>query len=212
MQYSAKQMNRVETMRKTLKSMIISTAAAGCMAFAGTANAGGSYGSIGYSSNHGGYSYGVGYSSGRHGYRGGHRGYRGHRSRHHGGHGVGNALLGVGLGMLLLSAVSQPNRRSGRSYDSGYRGGYQRYDNYGPAPSYGYDRRPAEPYRYEPAPARSNVVNPLASAEDSSCLQTREYQMTVIIGGEEKDAYGTACLQPDGSWLQGPPTVVPEFD
>ncbi len=192
-------------MRKSFKSIIVATMAAGCMAFAGSANAGSTYGSFGYSSGPGGYgggySYGLGYSSGHHGYRGGHR-YRGRRG--HRGHGAGNALLGVGLGLLLFSAMSQPRR----GYD---RGGYNRgYRDYGG--EYGYERRPAEPYRYEPAPARSNVVNPLASAQDSSCLQTREYQMTVIIGGEEKDAYGTACLQPDGSWLQGPPTVVPEFD
>jgi len=38
----------------------------------------------------------------------------------------------------------------------------------------------------------------------SSCLQEREYQTTVIVGGNEVDAYGTACLQPDGSWNRGP--------
>lgn len=199
---SAKQLNRVKTMKKTLKSIIISTVAAGCLATAGTASAGGSYGSIGYSSGHGGYSYGVGYSSGRHGFRGGHRS-RGHRGGH-GGHGLAYGLLGFGLGMMLVSAANQPRR--------GYNSGYSRYDNSYGSPSYGYVARPAEPYRYAPAPARSNVVNPLASAQNSSCLQTREYQMTIIIGGEEKDAYGTACLQPDGSWLQGPPTVVPDYN
>lgn len=30
--------------------------------------------------------------------------------------------------------------------------------------------------------------------------QCREYTHTVYIGGEPKQAYGTACLQPDGSW------------
>lgn len=28
----------------------------------------------------------------------------------------------------------------------------------------------------------------------------REYQQTVLIGGQERQAYGTACRQPDGSW------------
>ncbi len=28
----------------------------------------------------------------------------------------------------------------------------------------------------------------------------REYQQTVMIGGQEETAYGTACRQPDGSW------------
>jgi surface antigen len=35
------------------------------------------------------------------------------------------------------------------------------------------------------------------TAEDRYC---REYQQTVVIGGEEHQAYGTACRQPDGSW------------
>ena len=28
----------------------------------------------------------------------------------------------------------------------------------------------------------------------------REYQQTVMIGGQEETAYGTACRKPDGSW------------
>ncbi len=28
----------------------------------------------------------------------------------------------------------------------------------------------------------------------------REYTGTVIIGGQEQPSYGTACMQPDGSW------------
>ena len=28
----------------------------------------------------------------------------------------------------------------------------------------------------------------------------REFQQTVIVGGEQQDAYGTACRKPDGSW------------
>jgi len=28
----------------------------------------------------------------------------------------------------------------------------------------------------------------------------REYQQTIVIGGKEEKAYGTACRQPDGSW------------
>ena len=42
----------------------------------------------------------------------------------------------------------------------------------------------------------------------SSCLQEREYQTTVIVGGRPVDAYGTACLQPDGSWTRSPAQVA----
>jgi surface antigen len=28
----------------------------------------------------------------------------------------------------------------------------------------------------------------------------REYQSTVVVGGKQEQAYGTACRQADGSW------------
>lgn len=32
-------------------------------------------------------------------------------------------------------------------------------------------------------------------------MYCREFQQTVIIGGRAEEAYGTACMQPDGSWM-----------
>jgi surface antigen len=32
----------------------------------------------------------------------------------------------------------------------------------------------------------------------------REYQQTIVVGGEQKQAFGTACRQPDGSWKMQP--------
>ncbi len=37
----------------------------------------------------------------------------------------------------------------------------------------------------------------------------REYQARIVVGGREVEAYGDACLQPDGSWRTGPPKLVP---
>jgi len=34
----------------------------------------------------------------------------------------------------------------------------------------------------------------------SDCLQVREYQTEIVVGGRTVPAYGDACLQPDGSW------------
>lgn len=34
----------------------------------------------------------------------------------------------------------------------------------------------------------------------TSYRQCPEFQQTVTIGGKEEQTYGTACLQPDGSW------------
>lgn len=61
----------------------------------------------------------------------------------------------------------------------------------------------APPPTYTPPETRYQTAPPA-----STCLQEREYQMTVIVGGKEAQAYGTACLQPDGSWYRGPAKVV----
>ena len=51
---------------------------------------------------------------------------------------------------------------------------------------------PPPPSQY----ATTATVNP--------CLQQREYNTKIMIGGKQVDGYGTACLQPDGSWRYGP--------
>ena len=45
---------------------------------------------------------------------------------------------------------------------------------------------------------------------DDFSLDVPSEQTTVIIGGEQVPAYGTACLQPDGAWRRGPATAVPQ--
>ena len=57
-------------------------------------------------------------------------------------------------------------------------------------------------------PAQPQYQSYQDAAPTSTCLQEREYQMNVIVGGKEAQAYGTACLQPDGSWYRGPAKVV----
>jgi hypothetical protein len=46
-----------------------------------------------------------------------------------------------------------------------------------------------------PVYASTNPGNP--------CLQEREYRTKIMVGGKEVEGYGTACLQPDGSWRYG---------
>lgn len=58
---------------------------------------------------------------------------------------------------------------------------------------------------YAPAAAPQEVYPTTQySYGDGTCLQEREYTNKVIVGGKTVDAYGTACLQPDGSWRYGP--------
>ncbi len=49
-----------------------------------------------------------------------------------------------------------------------------------------------------------------SSSTDTSCLQTREYTTTMVIEGRTVEAYGTRCLQADGSWRYGPAQPVPD--
>lgn len=43
-------------------------------------------------------------------------------------------------------------------------------------------------------------VMPVETYQTSAGQYCREYLQTVVIGGQQQQAYGTACRQPDGSW------------
>lgn len=43
-------------------------------------------------------------------------------------------------------------------------------------------------------------VTPVRDGYSSAGRYCREYQQTIVVGGKEQSAYGTACQQPDGSW------------
>jgi len=66
-----------------------------------------------------------------------------------------------------------------------------------------------DPTPYYPPASSPYTAAPYSSGGSAStCLQEREYQMKVMVGGKAADAYGTACLQPDGSWYRGPAHLV----
>jgi len=43
-------------------------------------------------------------------------------------------------------------------------------------------------------------VVPVRSGTTTSGQVCREFQTTIVVGGQEEQGYGTACQQPDGSW------------
>jgi surface antigen len=53
---------------------------------------------------------------------------------------------------------------------------------------------------HNPDSGHSGTVTPVRTFQKSGGQYCREYQQSVSIGGEEHQAYGTACRQPDGSW------------
>lgn len=51
-----------------------------------------------------------------------------------------------------------------------------------------------------PDSGNSGTVTPQAATTNNAGQPCREYHQTVMIGGQEETAYGTACRQEDGSW------------
>ena len=51
-----------------------------------------------------------------------------------------------------------------------------------------------------PDSGNSGSMTPVQTYQTGSGQYCREYRQTVYIGGQEQDAYGTACRQPDGTW------------
>lgn len=43
-------------------------------------------------------------------------------------------------------------------------------------------------------------ITPTETYQTASGRYCREFQQTIVVGGESQKAYGTACRQPDGSW------------
>lgn len=53
------------------------------------------------------------------------------------------------------------------------------------------------------APPRRGAAGRVTAVRDGMTpdgRQCREFQQEVTIDGQRQEAYGTACLQPDGSW------------
>lgn len=91
---------------------------------------------------------------------------------------------GVFLGAAALSAASQPSYYTPPPQTV-----------YAPAPSYGYGN---SGYDYEQPPIQAVPSSNVYQAQSGQYC--REYQSQANIGGRMTYGYGTACLQPDGSW------------
>ncbi len=51
-----------------------------------------------------------------------------------------------------------------------------------------------------PDSGNSGSITPTRTYQIANGQYCREYRQTVVIGGEQNQAYGTACRQADGSW------------
>ena len=108
------------------------------------------------------------------------------------------ALWSAGL-LLVAAGLAAPSAAQARGFVSFGFGvplaGPPAY--YYPPPAY--YAPPA--YYYPPAPAPAYAAPPYqaegAQAQGQTC---REYRSTTTIDGRPQATYGTACLQPDGTW------------
>ncbi len=51
-----------------------------------------------------------------------------------------------------------------------------------------------------PDSGNSGTVVPQAAYQTADGTYCREYQQTIVVGGQSQNAYGKACRQPDGTW------------
>lgn len=51
-----------------------------------------------------------------------------------------------------------------------------------------------------PDSGHSGSVTPTTTYQTDSGQYCREYRQTIVVGGQQEEAYGTACRQPDGTW------------
>jgi len=124
-------------------------------------------------------------------------------------------LLLVGFSAVAAS-LWVPSPAAADSFSFGYSSGHrhrqhhhhQRRHHHGPRYHYGYSYYAPPPVYYAPPPRVVYVPAPpaLSAVPASPVYRTsdgqycREYQSTVSVGGQPQPSYGTACLQPDGSW------------
>lgn len=136
---------------------------------------------------------------------------------------VGRLALGA-AGLMALSGaavMSLPAPAHADSFAFGYSSGYYprhhhrhrgydaRYVYVGPPPVYYYPPPPRvvyapapPPVYYAPPPAvvyqqpQTLPGGPLQAAQN----YCREYQSTTVVNNQPVQSFGTACLQPDGSW------------
>jgi surface antigen len=51
-----------------------------------------------------------------------------------------------------------------------------------------------------PQNGNSGTITPVKDGYAANGSYCREFQQNIVVGGQQKQAYGTACQQPDGSW------------
>ena len=102
-------------------------------------------------------------------------------------------LVGVGIGTLAGALIGQ---EIGRSLDRADRLAMENTAHQ----ALEYNRTSQTSTWRNPDSGHSGTVTPIKTYREPSGRYCREYTETVMIGGEQHKAYGTACRRPDGQW------------
>lgn len=123
-------------------------------------------------------------------------------------------LLGAGLGSIVedtpaptgyVQTVSYAPSYGYRHDHANYHHHYNRYHDRHPYYHnyYYYPYSSYTSYWVNPAPVVTETVAPVV-VSPAPTTQCREFTQTITVGGRIQQSYGTACLQPDGSWQMQP--------
>lgn len=107
------------------------------------------------------------------------------------GKGTGNKVA-IGAGTFLGAVIGSRLFSAEPYYYPSYIPSYR-------APAVSYIAEPTR-YYYRPEPVYVPVPVHAPAPAQPYC---REFYTTVFVGGVPQQLYGTACRQPDGSWLVG---------
>ena len=121
--------------------------------------------------------------------------------------------IGAALGGLLGSQIAHGDARLVTTAAGVFFGGMignnlSQSDYERPHPRQAYYAPPVEPYSYRTTYVPTYVAppdyppapTPVTYVDEDNGGYCREYSQQVRVGGRIQESYGTACLQPDGSW------------
>jgi surface antigen len=100
------------------------------------------------------------------------------------------AIVGAGLGGALIGGFIG-NRLDARDKRMATQAAQQAFEN----------NQAGQPSVWQnPDSGNSGSITPTRTYQLANGQYCREYQQTIVVGGERNQAYGTACRQPDGTW------------
>jgi len=94
------------------------------------------------------------------------------------------AIVGAGLGGALIGGVIG-NRLDARDKRLAAQAAQQAFES----------NRAGQPDS-----GHSGSITPTRTYQLANGQYCREYRQTIVVGGQQNQAYGTACRQPDGTW------------